>query len=88
MAGLAGVSLSIGGFGAASLAFVVAALTMVTLMFTLATGIASAGERVGETMRTSAPTVKRWGGRILIVVGAWFLILAAFAGFFANVFRI
>lgn len=88
MAGLAGVSLSLGGFGAASLAFGVAALTMIALMFTLAAVIASAGERVGAAMRASTPTVKRWGGRILLLVGAWFLVLAAFARFFARVFPV
>ena len=61
---------------------------MVSLMLILALLIASAGERIGTTMRASAPTIKRWGGRILIVVGAWFLLLAAFASFFARVFPV
>jgi hypothetical protein len=61
---------------------------MVTLIFTLAAIIASASERVASSMRANAPTVKRMGGRILILVGAWFLVLAVFAGFFAKLFPV
>lgn len=61
---------------------------MVILIFTLAAVIASVSERVGASMRASAPTVKRMGGWILVLVGAWFLILAAFAGFFARIFPV
>jgi len=32
--------------------------------------------------------MKRWGGRILLVVGAWLIALAVFAGFFARVFPV
>jgi hypothetical protein len=32
--------------------------------------------------------VKRWGGRILIAVGVWFLVLALFADFFEGVFPV
>jgi len=32
--------------------------------------------------------VKRWGGWILVVVGAWFLVLAIFAGFFESIFLV
>lgn len=61
---------------------------MITLMFTLAALIASASERVTATMRANALTVKRMGGRILILVGAWFLMLAAFSSFFAKLFPV
>jgi len=57
-------------------------------MFALALTIATAHERLVETMETSAPTVKRWGGRILVVVGGWFIVLAVFAEFFAGVFTV
>ncbi len=80
--------MSVGGFTAAIIAFATAALVMVTLMFILAAVIASAGERAGTSMRASAPTIKRWGGRILIGVGVWFLLLAAFASFFAKLFPV
>lgn len=80
--------MSVGGFTAAILAFAVAALVMVALIFTLAAVIGSAAERVGASMRASTPNVKRWGGRILVLVGAWFLVLAAFAPFFTKLFPV
>ena len=65
-----------GGVTAALLAFGVAALMMVLLMFTLALVIGAAQQRTVEAMRAGAPTVKRWGRRILMLVGAWFIALA------------
>jgi len=70
------------------LAFAVAALAMVALVFTLALVIASANDRVAASMGESAPVIKRWGGRLLLVIGAWFLVLAAFASFFARLFSV
>jgi hypothetical protein len=67
---------------------VVAALVIVVLMFSLSLSLASAQERVVTTMQAGAPSVKRWGGRILVLVGAWFIILAVFAGSFARVFPV
>jgi hypothetical protein len=32
--------------------------------------------------------VKRWGGRIFVAVGIWFLALAVFAHFFAHLFPV
>ncbi len=61
---------------------------MVALVFTLALVIASANQRVAASMRESAPVIKRWGGRILLLVGAWFLVLAAFATSFAKLFPV
>ena len=75
-----------GGVAAALLAFGVAALMMVVLMFTLALTIGAAQQRTVEAMKVGAPTVKRWGGRVLLLVGAWFIALGVFADFFANVF--
>lgn len=63
-----------------------AAVTIVVLMFTLATVIASARETLVERMREGAPTIKAWGGRVLVVVGLWFVALGVFSGFFADVF--
>jgi hypothetical protein len=67
---------------------VVAALAIVALMFSLALSLATAQERVVTAMQAGAPSVKRWGGRILVVVGAWFIVLAVFASFFARVFPV
>ena len=57
-------------------------------MFALATALATAQERTVASMKQGAPAAKRWGGRILIGVGAWFIALAAFARFFARVFPV
>ncbi len=66
-----------GGVTAALLAFGVAALMMVLLMFTLALIIGAAQERTVEAMRAGAPAVKRWAGRILrISVGALMILVA------------
>ncbi len=77
-----------GGVTAALLAFGVAALMMVLLMFTLALIIGAAQERTVEAMRAGAPTVKRWAGRILLLVGAWFIALGVFSDFFVDVFPV
>ena len=52
---------------------------IVLLLFIAAFGAAFAQESTVIRFRTSGPAVKRWGGRILVVVGAWFLFLAVFA---------
>ena len=70
------------------LAFGVAALMMVLLMFTLALVVGAAQQRTVEAMKAGAPTVKRWAGRILLLVGAWFIALGVFSGFFADVFPV
>ncbi len=61
---------------------------MVLLMFTLALTIGAAQQHTVEAMRAGAPTVKRWGGRILMLVGGWFITLGVFADFFADVFPV
>jgi hypothetical protein len=57
-------------------------------MFALALALAAAQEETVRSMREGAPAVKRWGGRILVAVGIWFLALAVFAHFFAHVFPV
>jgi hypothetical protein len=57
-------------------------------MFALAFVLAAAQERTAEVLRTGAPVIKRWGGRILVLVGAWFVILGVFADEFAGVFSV
>ena len=52
------------------------------LVFLLALAMATAQERVVSPLEASAPAVKRWGGRILMLVGAWLIALAVFADFF------
>lgn len=61
---------------------------MVVLVFALALVIAAAQERVAAAMKEGAPAVKRWGGRVLVLVGAWLVALAVFADFFAGIFPV
>lgn len=69
-------------------AFAVTGLVLVVLLFAAALVLASAHEEFGERLRVGAPTVKRWGGHVLIAVGVWLIVLAAFAGTFARVFPV
>lgn len=57
-------------------------------MFTLAVLLATARERLVETIKDGAPTIKGWGGRILIAVGAWFISLGIFADYFSELFPV
>ncbi len=57
-------------------------------MFTLALLLATARERLVDTIKGGAPTIKTWGGRILIAVGIWFILLGSFAGFFSDIFPV
>jgi hypothetical protein len=66
----------------------IAALAITILMFLLSSVIAFAQERVVDTLRSSLTEVKKWGGRILILVGLWLIVLAIFAETFANIFRV
>lgn len=57
-------------------------------MFALALLLASAQQRTISAMQAGAPAIKRWGGAIPLLVGAWFLTLAAFAHPFAHIFPV
>lgn len=58
------------------------------LMFALSVLIARAQERTVAKLKASAPSIKRWGGIVLLGVGAWFMILGVFADTFADVFPV
>lgn len=73
---------------ASFIAFVVAALTIILLIFGLAFAVGSAQEGLITYLKTGAPVVKRWGAYILIIIGVWFIILAVFAGYFASIFPV
>jgi hypothetical protein len=66
----------------------VAAAAIVVLAFTAALFVALAQESIMERISAGAPTVKRWGGYVLVLVGAWFVALGVFADFFARVFPV
>ncbi|MCL1593400.1 MAG: hypothetical protein M3132_03495 [Actinomycetia bacterium] len=59
---------------------------IVILLFIAALGAAFAQASTLNRFKTAGPTVKRWGGRILIAVGLWFLFLAIFAGTAKDIF--
>lgn len=61
---------------------------LVVLLFALSFAIATARERTVEGLRAAGPAMKRWGGRVLVLVGVWFVVLAVFADFFAGIFPV
>jgi hypothetical protein len=69
-------------------AFITAAIVIVLLMFFTASIIASAQERIIKAIRARIVDVKRWGGWLLVLVGVWFLFLAAFVDFFTRLFPV
>lgn len=66
----------------------VAAIVLVGLVFAAAFTVSGAEERTLERIKAQAPTVKKWGGWILVAVGSWFLVLAVFADFFEHIFPV
>lgn len=86
--GLTGHSLTTGGFAAAIVAFVAAAAVLALLVFIFALVVARAQEATVQAIRARVGQVKRYGGYVLIAVGAWTLALAAFADFFARLFPV
>jgi hypothetical protein len=57
-------------------------------MFTLALVIATAREGTVRAFVSRATTVKRWGGRVMLIVGGWFIIVAIFARLSARFFSV
>ena len=61
---------------------------MVLLIFALALLVGAAQQRAVEALKAGTQQVKRWGGVVLIGVGAWLIVLAIWADFFARVFPV
>jgi len=78
----------VGGTAAVVTAFAVAGLAIVLLASASALTVALAQERLAGRLEAAGPTMKRWGGWILVLVGAWFVALGVFADFFARVFPV
>lgn len=57
-------------------------------MFMAAFTVSRAQDATVERIQAMAPDIKRWGGAVLIGVGLWFIALAVFADFFAQVFTV
>src|SRR5215211_2445710 len=84
MAGLAIQALTVGGFAAALGASAVTAAVLVGLLFAAALGGRHRSAAHSRALRAGTPTVKRWGGWVLIAVGGWFVILGVWADQFAR----
>lgn len=61
---------------------------MVLLIFGLALLLAAAQQRAVEALKAGTQQVKHWGGVVLLAVGAWLIVLAIWADFFARVFPV
>jgi protein-S-isoprenylcysteine O-methyltransferase Ste14 len=65
-----------------------AAVVIVALMFVLSVVVARAQESTVARLQASAPAIKRWGGAVLLAIGAWFIVLDVFADTFADLFPV
>ena len=65
-----------------------AGLVLVVMFVGLSFVIGSAQEQTLKRLQAGSAQVKRWGGWILVAVGTWFVILAIWADFFAQVFPV
>ncbi len=61
---------------------------IVLLMFGLALAIGLAQEGLVAKLRSEAPQVKRWGGVVLLIVGAWTITIGIWAEFFSQFFPV
>jgi len=66
----------------------VAALAIVVLSVAAAFVVSWAKQETVQRLQSGAPTVKRWGGMVLVVLGAWFIALGVFAHTFARLFPV
>lgn len=57
-------------------------------MFGLSFTVATAQEVVTRMADVGTPVVKRWGGRIMVGVGLWLIVLALGANFFSRLFPV
>jgi len=57
-------------------AFATAAAVFVTLIITASVAVSFLSIDALRPVRTTGPTVKRWGGFVLATVGFWFILLA------------
>ncbi len=78
----------VGGFAAAVSAFVVAAAVLTACVFAASFWVSRAERSTLQRIEARAPQVKRWTGWVLVAVGVWFIVLAVFADFFADVFPV
>ncbi len=60
---------------------------MAIVMVVLVTAVSLAQDKLIRSMKESGHLVKRWGGAILILVGIWLIVLAAWAAPFSRFFQ-
>ncbi|MBS1265982.1 MAG: hypothetical protein MAG471_01847 [Acidimicrobiaceae bacterium] len=65
-----------GGFSAALLAFTIAAAALVTMLVGGSLALATVSDRTLARLERTGPTVKRWGGTLLLLLAAWFAYMA------------
>jgi hypothetical protein len=70
------------------LAFVTAAVAFVVAFVAVVAAVAGAEEATLGRLAERTAAVRTWAGWLLVGVGAWFLVLAAFAETFADVFPV
>ncbi len=75
LAGLAAQTLTV---GATQTAWALATTTIVfaLLMITASVVVSTARDEALRPVRMTGPAVRRWSGYVLLVVGAWFILLA------------
>lgn len=61
---------------------------MVILILTAAVGVSVSQKATMERMGAATPTIKRWGGWVLITLGTWFILLSAFSSTFEGLFPV
>lgn len=66
----------------------VAGIILVVMFVGLSLVIGSAQEHTVRRIQARSTDVKRWGGWILVAIGTWFLVLAIWADFFAEIFSV
>ncbi|MGH2545615.1 MAG: hypothetical protein ACRDHJ_01920 [Actinomycetota bacterium] len=69
-------------------AFATAGVAIVLLASASALTVALAQERLARQLEAAGPPMKRWGGWVLVAVGAWFVALGVFADSFAGVLSV
>ncbi|MPZ70594.1 MAG: hypothetical protein GEU71_13860 [Actinobacteria bacterium] len=66
----------------------VAGIVMVVMFVGLSLVVRSAQLQTVKRIQARSTEVKRWGGWVLVGIGSWFLILAIWADFFAEIFPV
>lgn len=58
------------------------------LILGAAVAVSLSQEAAVERLGAATPTIKRWGGWVLITVGTWFIVLSVFSDTFEDLFPV